>query len=299
MKFATSAALFAGLAAVSAQVNLPSTIPILGFPFGQQCQQTVLGLFTNSSFGQCFPAPALLPLLSSNGSIIPVLDNFMTELCYMQPCSNATLTQAAQTIEAGCASDLATSKVSNQTIATIFGLYPLIREVLCLKTSNPYTAQSYGGFLGAPPIPISSAYNQTNGTFCVSSVLTQLSAYFGTNLTIPFIASAVTGANSTAQQLALGIQPNFACNECLFGGIDVVEAAYPALGQVPIAAILQYANVSYPDQTATVNSLLNSTCAYKPLAVNTTQLPAGIVVSIVNSTFPNAPANGPATTMST
>lgn len=29
--------------------------------FGQQCQQTVLGLFTNGSFSQCFPATALLP----------------------------------------------------------------------------------------------------------------------------------------------------------------------------------------------------------------------------------------------
>jgi hypothetical protein len=73
-------------------------------------------------------------VLTGNDSIIPTLDNFMTELCYNEPCSNDTLTQAAQQISQGCASDLQASNISSSTIEMIFNVYPILREVLCLKT---------------------------------------------------------------------------------------------------------------------------------------------------------------------
>lgn len=41
-------------------------------------------------------------------------------------------------------------------------------------STDYYTEDSYGGFLGAPAIPISDAYNLTDGAFCVSSVLSTL-----------------------------------------------------------------------------------------------------------------------------
>lgn len=303
MKASTTATLLATAAVASAQVALPSTIPILGYPFGQECQQTVLGLFTNGSFSQCFPASALLPLLtSSDNSIVPVLDNFMTELCYNQPCSNDTLTQAAQQISQGCASDLQASNITADTITMIFDIYPTLREVLCLKTTDYYTAESYGGFLGAPPIPISDAYNLTDGAFCVSSVLTQLSAYFGSNLTISYIEAAATGQNQTAVDLLTSIQPNILCNGCIFGAVDVLVAAYPGLANVTAAQVFGYINMTLPSsvpEDTTLPDVMDSTCAYVPLSVNSTVLPPGVSISIVNSTFPNAPANGEPITEST
>lgn len=284
MRFSSALALVAGAATAAAQVALPSSI--FGLPFGAQCQGAVLQTLTNGSFAQCFPTADLLPLLSTNGSIIPILDKFMTDLCYKSPCSNATLMAAAQAITTGCAADLQTAKLPNTTVAAAFGIYPVLREVLCLKTSSPYTAQSYGGILGPAPIPISAAYNQTNGTFCVSSVLTQYSAYLGANLTIPYIVGAATGANSTAAFLVKQTNPNALCNECIFGAVGVIEAAAPIVGRIPISSVLAYVNMTYPgDQSATLNTILNSTCAYKPLAVNTTVLPQNVTVSIVNSTF--------------
>lgn len=170
-----------------------------------------------------------------------------------------------------------------------------------IDSSSPYTAQSYGGILGPAPIPISAAYNQTNGTFCVSSVLTQYSAYLGANLTIPYIVGAATGANSTAAFLVKQTNPNALCNECIFGAVGVIEAAAPIVGRIPISSVLAYVNMTYPgDKSATLNTILNSTCAYKPLAVNTSKctligsghpadcpavLPQNVTVSIVNSTF--------------
>jgi hypothetical protein len=59
---------------------------------------------------------------------------FMSNLCYSQPCSSAALSAAAQTISAGCASDIAAAKLPNTTVSTAFGAYPVLREALCLKT---------------------------------------------------------------------------------------------------------------------------------------------------------------------
>jgi hypothetical protein len=160
------------------------------------------------------------------------------------------------------------------------------------SSTDYYTSESYGGFLGEPPIPISDAYNLTDGAFCVSSVLTQLSAYVDANLTIPYIAGAVTGANQTAQQLFTSIQPNFLCNGCIFGAVDVIASAYPAVADIPVAQVAAYANISLPTGNATLQQVMDQECAYIPLAVNTTQLPPGVSVSIVNSTLPNAPADG-------
>ena len=58
----------------------------------------------------------------------------MSQLCYMPPCSNATLMAAAANITAGCAADIAADKFPNNTVAAAFTLYPTARELLCLKT---------------------------------------------------------------------------------------------------------------------------------------------------------------------
>lgn len=196
----------------------------------------------------------------------------MSQLCYSQPCSNATLSAAAQAISTGCASDLQAGGLPNSTVQAAFSIYPTLREVLCTKTRNPYTAQSYGGVLGAPPIPV-TAYNSTNGTFCVSSFLTQYSAYLGANLTVPYIVAAASGANATAINLVGATNPNIVCNECIFAAVDIVEAKYPVLGQITLGQAAAYVNMTVPGaiQGSTLNSFMNSTCAYKPLAVNTSE----------------------------
>ncbi|WVR06137.1 hypothetical protein IAU60_003167 [Kwoniella sp. DSM 27419] len=188
---------------------------------------------------------------------------------------------------------------SAQTLpSSIFGL-----------PSQPYTNASYGGFLGAAPIPIEGGgYNSTNGTFCVTSVLTQLSAYFGNDLSYSFIANAVTGGNSTAVDLAKNVNPNVLCNECLFAAYEVVTLPFPQIGDFDISPYYSRIGLGQPVPAGTTpNVLLNSTCAYKNLTVErgkstprraelTTDgvLPAGISESIVNSTYPFTLTPGPA-----
>lgn len=82
----------------------------------------------------CFTADTV-PALTSNVSIVPLLDNFMSDLCYNSPCTNETLQSAASTVLAGCSSDLSGEGLSDSVVTTTFSAYPLVREVLCLKTS--------------------------------------------------------------------------------------------------------------------------------------------------------------------
>jgi hypothetical protein len=102
--------------------------------FSAECQAAVIGVLSAGDFASCFPAAALLPALTSNSSIVPPLDDFMSDLCYSQPCSNATLEAAAQAVITGCQSDLQDDGLSAGLVATAFMQYPLVREVLCTKT---------------------------------------------------------------------------------------------------------------------------------------------------------------------
>jgi len=272
---------------------LPSSVA--GLTFSPQCQQAIIQVVTNSSFAECFQTADLLPLFTLNTSIVPVLDKFMSDLCYSSmTCSNTTLQNASQTILSGCSTDLQGEGLPTSVVTTAFGLYPLVREMLCLKTTDPYTNASYGGVLGSPPIPISSpGYNSTGGYFCVTSVLTQLSAYLKSNLTVPYIESLATASNMTALQLVKSVQPNILCNGCVFGALDLMEETYPVIGNVPIATIYAVLNqtTTLPANT-TINSLVNGECTYANLTAMTNgTLPANISVSIINSTFPLPVAN--------
>lgn len=269
-----------------AQIALPSEIA--GLTFSPECQQAVIGLFTGGDFASCFPASTLLPILTSNDSVIPVLDDFMSELCYTQPCSSETLDAAAQAVIAGCSNDLSGEGLDDNVVTTAFSAYPLVREILCTKTSDPYTEESYGGFLGAPPIEITPEnYNSTDGYFCVTSVLTQLSAYFGDDLTVPYVVSIATGANQTAQDLATSIEANFICNDCIFAAAALIEEAYPEAGSIPFDVIFGALNMTSPlPAGTTINEFANDTCAYEDRSVSTDgTLPESVTVSIVNSTF--------------
>ena len=126
--------------------------------------------------------------------------------------------------------------------------------------------------LGNAPIPISSAYNTTDGVFCVTSLLTQLTAYFGANFTLPHLEGLFTGANTTAIHLAKNISSTILCNYCIFAAVDVIEDAYPVVGEITPQAVLAYFNMS-SSLNSTVNEILNGTCAYDSLSVTSSKYP--------------------------
>lgn len=181
-------------------------------------------------------------VITANSSIVPPLDMYLVDVCNSAPCTNATLTSVANSIITGCTSDLANAKLSNATVLGIFGLYPLAREVACSKTSMPFNGTN-------ATIPISpTTYNETGGTFCVTSLLTELSAYIGVNLTNSYVDTLILGGNSTALRMIEMIPRTALCSDCVFGAVDLIYQEYPQVGSLQLSSNM------------TVNAYLNGLC---------------------------------------
>jgi hypothetical protein len=146
----------------------------------------------------------------------------------------------------------------------------------------------------APATP----YNTTNGTFCATSLLTELQSYLGANLSLPYIATAALGGNATVQ-LIEKIPPKALCSDCIFAAVDLIEEQYPGLGNISLGAI--------NGTNTTLNQFLTGTCnATYSITKSTSRclifrhhialaladvrsdgtLPSTITESAVNSTFP-------------
>lgn len=133
-----------------------------------QCRQAAMGLLIGSSeSAQCLHTGLLLktfmgsnsPMSSSStapsnstsssgspgmgstagASAIPDIDAYLLASCAAAPCSNTTITHIAETVMSACADDLSSAGLSNDTVELIAQLYPVAREAVCLKTTNPPT----------------------------------------------------------------------------------------------------------------------------------------------------------------
>ncbi|KAK8854607.1 hypothetical protein IAR55_003346 [Kwoniella newhampshirensis] len=240
------------------------------------CQATILQLATNSSAAQCLHVDLLAGLVTSNGSLIPGVDNYLSTICSSAPCTNETLTNTTQTVLQACSSDLTNFGITNQTLEYAMELYPLAREVLCLKTSDPYTSANATMPMSANSTMSSnstSSYNTTNGTFCATSLLTEFSSYLGTDLTTSYVTSVALGGNATALQTIESIPLSALCNECVFAALDLVEEELPFIGNISV-------------MNTTLNGFLDGQCNSTNLTVSTNgTLPTNVTISAVNSTF--------------
>ncbi|WWC63526.1 uncharacterized protein I303_106129 [Kwoniella dejecticola CBS 10117] len=241
---------------------------------------------------QCLDGNLLASIVTSNTSIIEPMENYLDAFCSAQPCSNATLTEATQTIINGCASDLSQFGVTNQTVEWAIAQYPLARDVLCLKTSDPFTSNSTSSSSANSTSASSSANSTTstnstssNGTFCAVSLLTELQSYLGEDLTPTNIATTALGGNSTALDNIKSIPPTALCDECIFGALSLVEEQYPQLGNITVVG------------NYTLNQFLETTCNKTTSAEGLTisnngTLPTNVTESAVNSTLTPQYVNG-------
>jgi len=58
----------------------------------------------------------------------------MTSICASEACDQDLLDSTAQNFSSACASDLDQFSLSGSDIQDIVGMYPLVRELVCLKT---------------------------------------------------------------------------------------------------------------------------------------------------------------------
>ncbi|KAI9066570.1 hypothetical protein FKP32DRAFT_1621942 [Trametes sanguinea] len=168
-----------------------------------QCQSTLASI-VGSSDASCLNAQSLVGLVvssstSSNSSVVPTINSWLTGLCSRPACTNSTLASVVQNVTSGCSSELSALGLSNVNADELTTLvqtaYPTVRQVACLgDTSN-------------------------NNALCVTETLNNLEPYTGT--------LTVANIESLASQIVSGSVPNVpsnvTCTDCTKAAYNLVQ----------------------------------------------------------------------------
>ncbi|GJJ06207.1 hypothetical protein Clacol_000396 [Clathrus columnatus] len=172
-----------------------------------QCQNALLGVAGNSDANSCLNVQGLIGgviTLQGNTSAIPALNSWLQGLCAATPCSNATLTAIATNITSGCQSDLGSADSElGPIVQDLPSIYPVLREILCLKSTS-------------------------NDTLCVSNTL--LGVQTLQNSPISLNNAATTIAQVAGQAGNSSLPPNLLCTDCNKAALDILTKNDPAIG---------------------------------------------------------------------
>jgi hypothetical protein len=125
----------------------------------------------------------------------------------------------------------------------------------------------------------STSNSTEEDTFCVTSLLTEVSDYLGMNLTVNSIFDLVLGSDSEGRQALTEIPPTALCQDCIYAGAGLIEQQYPGIWNETITG------------NFTIGGFLNSTCVNETFpeidmeSNNTITLPETVYPSAENSTY--------------
>jgi len=182
----TVAALAIGAGLISAQ-SISST-----------CKSAIANIAASPD-AACLNPSALVSLaLVGNSSIIAPVDNWLTGLCALGPCSNSSLSAIVTNITSGCGTDLSDaglSSVSASDLTTLVEkLYPGIRRIACLKDTSA-------------------------GQFCVTETLTNIQNVYGT-VTLSNLFDIFPANNS--------FPSNITCTNCVKQTYNIIVQEFPS-----------------------------------------------------------------------
>ncbi|OJT09268.1 hypothetical protein TRAPUB_14265 [Trametes pubescens] len=198
-KIAVAAALVAGLQMSGSSAQSLST----------QCQAALATIVGNSD-ASCLNAQALIGLVVStssttNTSIVPTVNSWLTGMCSRPACTNATLATVVSTVTSGCSTELGELGLSDVDSSSLTALvqsaYPTVRQVACLGDTS------------------------SNNTLCVTETLNNLEPYTGT--------LTVSNIEAVASQIVAGTVPNVpsnvTCTDCTKAAFNLVEQNFNGL----------------------------------------------------------------------
>lgn len=125
-----------------------------------------------------------------------------------------------------------------------------------------------------------SANSTSNSTFCVTSLLDEVTSYLGMNITVNGIFDLVFGKDIEGRQALAQIPPSALCQDCIYAGAGLIEQQYPGLWNETIGS-----------GNFTVSSYLNETCVNSTFPEidremnSTITLPEAVYPSAENSTY--------------
>lgn len=140
--------------------------------------------------------------------MLPYLDQWLEQSCTSAPCSNATLTNALDQVLGNCSDDFDTYNITSQDVAQWFQVYPLAREIACLKTSEPFN--------GTLPNITSNTTWQNSGGVPTSSGLVGGGASSTASPSPSGSISSLSASGAGAQQSGGSEQPSASASG--FGG---------------------------------------------------------------------------------
>ena len=118
-----------------------------------------------------------------------------------------------------------------------------------------------------------------NSTFCVTSVLSEVSSYLSMNLTINGIFGLALGSDTEGRQALTQIPQSALCQDCVYSAAGLIEQQYPGIWSQPLV-----------NGQFNVSGYLNETCSNETFPVidmqnNTITLPSTVYPAAENSTY--------------
>ncbi|WAR56455.1 hypothetical protein PtB15_7B304 [Puccinia triticina] len=151
--------------------------------------QAAAGSLLTSDFGACANIMGLVSVIGAPGSVVPPLTTWISAVCAAAPCSPDTLRTANQTVASGCTADIQKGSAIATALQTIVSNYSGAKDLLCTQ----YAA---------------------NSTFCIPSVLANVQAATGQNITVSEVTALLTGSATPAGQAFAAVSPGAYCTDC-------------------------------------------------------------------------------------
>ncbi|OCF57658.1 hypothetical protein L486_05120 [Kwoniella mangroviensis CBS 10435] len=201
-----------------------------------------------SELGQCQFYEALIEITDDAS-----LDSYLTTSCAADPCTDESLTNAANTIWTGCQTELGYLGITRDIVYEVFGSYSVQREISCLRKDDQYCL-----------IYLSQNLNSSS-----SELHAEIESIDLSNTTFDQVGQVVQGE---FQDLAKA----YLCNKCSIASIDLILVQYPELASVDFG------------EGKDIVDYTNGFCAEEGLSVSTDgTLPDGITKTAHNSNFPH------------
>ncbi|WVW85394.1 hypothetical protein I302_107432 [Kwoniella bestiolae CBS 10118] len=214
------------MGAVNAQTGQPEWAAlaekVLNALISEQCQTAITTTFSpESDLGQCQFYQALAGITDDAS-----LDSYLNTSCGADPCTDESLTNAANTIWTGCQTEMGYLGITRDFVYEAFGSYSVQREISCLKKDDQYC-------------------------------LTYLSQTLNSSASD---LESIDPANTTleqASQIFQGSIEDYLCNECSIAYLDLILVQYPELASLDLGEgknVVDYANGYCAEEGLTVST---------------------------------------------
>lgn len=187
-----------------------------------QCTNALASIVADSGANSCLSPTSLLPIATSNSSVVGPLNTWATNICSVAPCSNQTLSNVVNIITSGCQREISggdtsvdPASLAQAITPTIQQFYPTVRKIICLKDGN---------------------------TICLTELLTSIEQSTGP-LNIQSIIGFVMGSGSPLQN----IPRNVTCSDCVKAAYNILNQDVPSLVSDAAPALQTECGSSFTD----------------------------------------------------